>query len=696
MVFHSFCADDTEATTPIAWKRVVRGVRELCDVCDTSLFNYHWTCGKCGFGVCLDCYRSRRNGVYRICTDSERRARAGSGGGGGGGGDRRLQQLDEASWMYCVTRAPHDPQKLLLTQISAGDTLQQLGRHIHEVRAAWGIPQYCGCALAAATSQAAAAAATAASTSAQQRRARAIRELIDAQQRSEVDEERQRRVTSGYPAMGADSVVRPMLADFESSDEEDHTNATSALLLRHFDRMHGRRPASRPPPAAAAASSYGSSDADLTLEMLRSLRGTETQRIFVSHRQRRLPLRIMTPDQSQYLYPDVPHVWHCNGRLLRLLQPGNPQNFRPFQEQWKRGQPVIVSGVSAALNAGLWCPESFSRDFGEQRNDLVNCVTGCLVPNQPMCRFWDGFDVVRLRLRDAITRRPMLLKLKDWPPGEDFADTLPTRFADLMRHLPVGDYTKRSGRFNLASRLPAVFVRPDLGPKMYNAYGSALEPDRGTTNLHLDISDAVNVMVYVGVSTDERGVATEHVRAAYRAVDEAGCDIVQRQRVRTAGELVGAIWHIYALSDADKIRDMLRRVEIERGQRPEPNNDPIHDQSWYLDGALRERLYREYSVEGYAIAQCRGDAVFIPAGAPHQVRNLHNCIKVAEDFVSPDNVAHCAHLTMEFRQLSDTHSNREDKLQVKNIVYHAAKDAVAELQALLAEKLGDGDAVGHA
>ena len=53
---------------------------------------------------------------------------------------------------------------------------------------------------------------------------------------------------------------------------------------------------------------------------------------------------------------------------------------------------------------------------------------------------------------------------------------------------------------------------------------------------------------------------------------------------------------------------------------------------------------------GYAIVQCAGDTIFIPAGAAHQVRNLHNCIKVAEDFVSPENISHCLHLTQEFRQ----------------------------------------------
>ena len=63
----------------------------------------------------------------------------------------------------------------------------------------------------------------------------------------------------------------------------------------------------------------------------------------------------------------------------------------------------------------------------------------------------------------------------------------------------------------------------------------------------------------------------------------------------------------------------MNKIAIERGDKLEPHHDPIHDQSWYLDPPLRERLYNEYGVEGYPIIQCMGDAVFIPAGAPHQV-----------------------------------------------------------------------------
>ena len=65
----------------------------------------------------------------------------------------------------------------------------------------------------------------------------------------------------------------------------------------------------------------------------------------------------------------------------------------------------------------------------------------------------------------------MLLKLKDWPPSDDFSDLLPKHFHDLMDALPLPEYTKRDGRLNLVSRLPDFLVKPDLGPKMYIAYG---------------------------------------------------------------------------------------------------------------------------------------------------------------------------------------------------------------------------------
>ena len=220
------------------------------------------------------------------------------------------------------------------------------------------------------------------------------------------------------------------------------------------------------------------------------------------HRQL-LPIRNFTLSESQRQYPDLPHSWLCAGRLLKLEDPAHAGNVRLFQDMWKRGQPVLVANVASRLSKDLWTPSAFSKDARLQvlKSDLVNCISGKTLSNQPIKRFWEGFDQVEKRLKDEVGN-PMLLKLKDWPPGEDFADLLPDRFEDLMKALPLTDYTDRNGRLNLAARLPDIFVRPDLGPKMYIAYGSGTDLEKGTTNLHLDISDAVNVMVHVGVPED--------------------------------------------------------------------------------------------------------------------------------------------------------------------------------------------------
>lgn len=54
-----------------------------------------------------------------------------------------------------------------------------------------------------------------------------------------------------------------------------------------------------------------------------------------------------------------------------------------------------------------------------------------------------------------------------------------------------------------------------------------------------------------------------------------------------------------------------------------------------------------------------------------QKKNLHNCIQVAEYFVSPENVHHC--------NISNSNTIHKDKLQFKNIVFHAVKNSISVL-----------------
>ena len=47
---------------------------------------------------------------------------------------------------------------------------------------------------------------------------------------------------------------------------------------------------------------------------------------------------------------------------------------------------------------------------------------------------------------------------------------------------------------------------------------------------------------------------------------------------------------------------------------------------------------------------------------------LQSCIKVAMDFVSPENVGECFKLTEEFRGLPFHHRAKEDKLEVGSVL----------------------------
>ena len=157
--------------------------------------------------------------------------------------------------------------------------------------------------------------------------------------------------------------------------------------------------------------------------------------------------------------------------------------------------------------------------------------------------------------------------------------------------------------FNLGSHFPSNAIVPDLGelcffidhfcyqlmsylgPKMYNSMASSQEPgSKGSTRLHMDMADALNVMLYASKCKD----GTEGY----------------------------AVWDLFRAEDSDKLRGFLRS---KFGQPQSGANDPIHGQQFYLDVELRQALFDECGVKSYRVYQRPGDGVFIPAGCAHQV-----------------------------------------------------------------------------
>ncbi|XP_035212238.1 lysine-specific demethylase 3B-like [Stegodyphus dumicola] len=695
----------------ITWKRVVQGVREMCDVCETTLFNIHWVCHKCGFVVCIDCYKSRKNGLSKDELSTKDR--------------------DDYQWLLCTNRQPHEQEKLMLTQIIAGTALWDVGKTLHEIRRKWNIPTYCNCVNKDCDQDG-------------RSSSNGICKLMSAVTKcfsSDKDSSREANGSSdssrlsrrsgkssvnglikhedGVGGYSSESGGSPLswLADValnsstkDSSEQkddddklsEDQESNADASLESDDDRSENfstlRELLIRPTGKMGGKSSGSSSSSQKTLtstldEVIscvieEKVRKSDkkckekqllhfTRRYQMSRSGRELPpIRTCILAESSLLYPEIPHIWLGSGKILLLKDPYHSGNLQMFQEQWKRGQPVIVADVGKNLDPSLWTPESFIKEFGDVKSDFLNCLGGTLLQNQPMKKFWEGFENFNKRMKNE-DGEALVLKLIDWPPNEEFSEVMPSRYDDLMKILPLPQYTGREGVLNMASRLPESFVQPDLGPRMYSAYGISSSLGKGSTNLHLDVSDAVNILVYVATGRDGK---EENTAETLKALDESGCDSLMKKRVKEKGLKPGAIWHVYNARDADKIRDFLNKVSEEQGVKLNPHHDPIHNQEWYLDEKLRNRLFKEYSVEAYTIAQCLGDAIFIPAGSPHQVLNVNSCMKVSEDFVSPESVGHSFFLTQEIRNLSDSSVNNEDKLQIKNIIYHAVKDALALLQ----------------
>jgi lysine-specific demethylase 3 len=111
---------------------------------------------------------------------------------------------------------------------------------------------------------------------------------------------------------------------------------------------------------------------------------------------------------------------------------------------------------------------------------------------------------------------------------------------------------------------------------MYNALATKQdEHHHGSTKLHMDMTDAVNIMLW------------------------------------TKGS---AVWHIFSAKDAPTLRDFLRDDVGYRGP-----GDSIHSQGIYITPAMLDRLQKKHNICPYTITQRCGEAVFIPAGCTHQV-----------------------------------------------------------------------------
>uniref|UniRef100_A0A674MWP9 Probable JmjC domain-containing histone demethylation protein 2C n=1 Tax=Takifugu rubripes TaxID=31033 RepID=A0A674MWP9_TAKRU len=735
--------------TKLAWKRAVRGVREMCDACEVTIFNIHWVCQKCGFVVCLDCFKAK-----------ERRSSK----------DKELY-----SWLKCVKGQPHDHKHLMPTQVIPGTVLTELVKTMHTLREKYCMKPYCPCP----NKQSFVKKLTTTNGVSQvlqnvlnhSNKLPVVKSELGSHEKSDqggmkLETNGGGNTTGNDP--GSSPITPPesqsplhFLADLaeQKSREEKKENKEAVLLaksLKEENKGDSLEVLQQCKAASLVANSteqgstlrdlltttagklkLGSTDAGIAFApvyspALQTGKGGRTvpnilddiiasvvenkipasrqninSKMSVKHEPLTIAKAISNSastvseeaksdkkelgivvteltDDSTSLYQTIPFCWLNNKQLLWLKDHRNQNNWKMFRECWKQGQPVLVSGIHKRLNASLWKADSFNQEFADHQGDLFNCKDQ-VVSNSGIKEFWDGFEDITKRPKSK-DGEPMVYKLKDWPSGEEFMALMPSRYDDLMKNLPLPEYSDPEGNLNLASYLPSFFVRPDLGPRLSCAYGVAAskEQDFGTANLHLEVSDVVSVLVYVGVA---KGNGVLSKTGVLKRLEEEDLDEGFHRRLKDSSETPGALWHIYLNKDMDQMREFLHKLCKEQGLDLSLDQDPIREQSFYLSRKQRRRLLDEHGVQGWTVVQFLGDSVLIPAGAMHQVQNLHSCVQVINDFVSPEHVAKCFSLTQELRSSKDQ-VNYEDKLQVKNILYHCVKEVVS---ALKRDDIGEGN-----
>lgn len=241
------------------------------------------------------------------------------------------------------------------------------------------------------------------------------------------------------------------------------------------------------------------------------------------------------------------------------------------------------------------------------------------------------------------------------------------------------------------------------GPKMYNAFASSQEAgSKGSTRLHMDMADALNVMMYATPCED--GTEGYAVWDIFRAEDSEKIRTFLRRKygyqkadTKAAGAEGAGPEDDDDGSDSgsgsSKKKPKTTKAALKKGKtKAGPKvaatpvqiigHDPIHGQQFYLDVELRRELFEKTGVKSMRVYQRPGDGVFIPAGCAHQVANMADCMKIAIDFVSPENIDRCEKLTKEFREQNQAKAWKEDVLQLRTMMWFAWQSCAANEKAL--------------
>uniref|UniRef100_A0A8D2ATD1 Lysine-specific demethylase n=1 Tax=Sciurus vulgaris TaxID=55149 RepID=A0A8D2ATD1_SCIVU len=477
------------------------GTPRCCSRCHHGLFNTHWRCPRCSHRLCVAC--GRMSGAGRA------RDKAGS-----------PEQFTEE----CAQEAGHTACSLMLTQFVSSQVLTELSTAMHQVWVKFDIRGHCPCQTDA--------------------RVWATADGVQQKEPTEKTPSTPQPSCNGDPNRTKD--IKEETPDSTETPTEDRASrgplpcpslcellaSTAVKLCLGHERIHM---------AFAPVTPALPSDDRIT-NILDSIIAQVVERK-IQEKALGPSLRAgpgLRKGLSLPLSPVRPRL-QPPGALLWLQEPRPRRGFRLFQEHWRQGQPVLVSGIQRTLRGNLWGMGALGALGGQVQ---------ALTPHGPpkptsldSTAFWEGFSQPEMRPKSD---EGSVLLLHRALGDEDIS-----RVENLASSLPLPEYCAPHGKLNLASYLPPGLALHLLEPQLWAAHGvSSHRGHLGTKNLCVEVADLVNILVH----------AEAPLPAWHRAQKDflSGLD---GEGLWSPGSQVSTVWHVFRAQDAQRIRRFLQMVQ---------------------------------------------------------------------------------------------------------------------------------------
>ncbi|KAL3624955.1 hypothetical protein CASFOL_031623 [Castilleja foliolosa] len=162
---------------------------------------------------------------------------------------------------------------------------------------------------------------------------------------------------------------------------------------------------------------------------------------------------------------------------------------------------------------------------------------------------------------------------------------------------------------------------------------------------------------------------------------ESSCTSEDKRRADSCG----AHWDIFPRQDVPKLLEYLRRHSNELTSKYSYSKHihPILDQNFFLNAYHKLRLKEEFDIQPWTFEQYAGEAIFIPAGCPYQIRKIKSCVNVVLDFISPENAAQCVQLNNEIRLLPTWHNAKGKVMEVEKMALQGISAAIEDIHNLM-------------